>query len=333
MKTIGIIARGIIIPLLIILFFTGCAPIEQSESAAAVSPETVSPEGSNAIVESSAPQQQAHQTLTFLFFSDTQPDPDTMDQTGLGNMLRQAVEAEDSTDLVIFGGDTVDDGGDEAQWLHFWQAAGSALNGVVTAAVPGNHDHHVLLSEQFDYPDTAPVLPEEGFFYSLRIGSVFFVMLDSNIMGAANQQDMDWLKEELESEDSRTADWRIAVMHHPMWTAVDNPKDAQRADTMREYFLPILEANNVQLILCGHQHVYSRTLPMRGDAAADDESGIVQIMAASGDKASYSIGERDYVVTSDQAPNYLLLSADGECLSITAFNSENIVIDQYSIYN
>ena len=329
MKTIAIFARGILIPLLIILFVAGCAPVEQSESAATASPETMSPEGSDNIVDSSTQQQQAHQTLTFLFFSDTQPNPDTMDQTAYGNLLRQAMAADDTMELVIFGGDTVDDGGDEEQWFHFWQAAGSALNGVVTAAVPGNHDNHALLSEQFDYPGTAPARPGEGFFYSLRIGPVFFVILDSNIMGAANQRDIDWLREELESEAARTADWRIAVMHHPMWPVINNPNDARRADAMKEHFLPILETYNVQLILCGHQHVYSRTLPMRGDAATGDESGIVQIMAASGDKASYSMGERDYVVVGDQAPNYLLLAANSERLSVTAFSSENTVIDQH----
>jgi hypothetical protein len=51
---------------------------------------------------------------------------------------------------------------------------------------------------------------------------------------------------------------------------------------MRGHFLPLLEAYGVDLILCGHQHIYSRTLPMKGSEASS--GGIVQIMTASGGK-------------------------------------------------
>jgi len=274
------------------------------------------------------PQQQA---LSFLFFGDTQPNPSEIDYTSVGKLISEAAAIADKPGLIILGGDTVDDGGDEAQWREFRYAAGAALEGSIVAAVPGNHDNYHLLALQFDYPDAAPEMPGEGFFYTFQVESVFFIMLDSNIMGAANQRDINWLENELKSETAQQADWRVAVMHHPMWTITDTPRDTQRALTMSENFLPLLETHGVSLILCGHQHVYARTVPMSGGAIAPDGEGIVQIMAASGDKASYSAGERDFIAASAEAPNYLLLTADSESIIITAFDGEHNVIDQFTI--
>jgi len=278
------------------------------------------------------PPDPSEQTLTFLFFSDTQPDPETMDFTGVGELLVLAIERHENISLVTFGGDTVDNGANAAEWLDFHRATGAALDNKVTAAVAGNHDNHVFLADQFSYPSVAPSSPAEGFFYTLRMGHVFFLMLDSNIMGAANESDIEWLQGELQSDTARQADWRIAVMHHPMWPTSDIPKDIQRAETMREHFLPILEEHGVTLILCGHQHTYSRTHAMRGDTMASDGSGVVQIMAASGGKASYAPGERDYIAVGSTAPNYVLLEADSQSLIVTAYDGEHKVIDYFTIH-
>jgi 3',5'-cyclic AMP phosphodiesterase CpdA len=307
--------------LLLLFLLVGCGTGAETVKEPAV-PDTAPVTGTT---EPAAPL--IAQKLAFLFFGDTQPDPEEDCFDNVGKLLEQAVNHEEAPELVIFGGDTVNTGGDEAEWQAFWQAAGASLDGLTTAAVAGNHDSHALLAEQFDLPAEAPLNPGEGWFYSFRLGPVFFLMLDSNIMGAANHADIEWLQIELQSEAAQDANWRVAVMHHPMWPVSDIPRDIQRAETMREYFLPVLEQYGVDIILCGHQHVYSRTLPMRGDSVSADGRGIVQIMAASGDKASYAVGERDFLAAGAAAPNYALLIADESSLRITAYDGENRVID------
>jgi len=156
-------------------------------------------------------------------------------------------------------------------------------------------------------------------------------MMDSNIMGAANPADVLWLRDRLQSREAREALWTVVVMHHPMWPSSDIPKDLQRAETMREHFLPVFEEYGVDLILCGHQHVYSRTESMRGDAASDDGTGIVQVMAASGDKATYPAGDKEYIAVSAAAPNYLLITVANDTLNMTALSEDNEVIDTYML--
>ena len=271
------------------------------------------------------------QRLSFLFFSDSQADPDTGDYSGFARLLAGALPRGDEPELAIFGGDTVNDGGDVDEWLRFKDAVGGSFNGLTTAAVAGNHDNYDLLAEMFDYPLEAPVNPGAGFFYTFSAGPVFFIMLDSNSLGAAKQADIEWLREELQSDGALRADWRIAVMHHPMWPVADIPRDMQRAETMREHVLPVLEEYGVDLILCGHQHSYARTLPMRDGTASVDNGGIIQIMAASGGKEDYPIGGSEYVAYSGQAPNYLSVVADSGRLAVTAYDGDHTAFDSVTL--
>jgi len=309
------------------LLFCGCGSQQRSgEPPSATQQESETPPPASQQEERSPLQQ-----VTFLFFSDTQADPETGDYSGVGELLSLAVSQAEEPDLVIFGGDTVNDGGDADEWREFWEAAGLPLSGLYTAAAPGNHDNYPMLAGQFDYPVYAPAGQGEGFFYSLYKDRVHFIMLDSNIMGAANDRDIQWLREDLQSASARQAAWRVAVMHHPMWPAAENPKDAARAGTMREFFLPLMEENGVDLILCGHQHVYARSLLMSGNTVAPDGNGIVQIMAASGGKESYSVGNPDYIVTNAVAPNYLYITADEETLKVIAYDGNGKSFDTFTI--
>jgi 3',5'-cyclic AMP phosphodiesterase CpdA len=119
-------------------------------------------------------------------------------------------------------------------------------------------------------------------------------------------------------------------MHHPLWPLTENPKDTQRAATMRANFLPLMEEHGVDLILCGHQHLYARSLPMCGAKAAE-EGGIVQIMAASGAKESYTATNLEHIAVSAAAPNYLLLTAESAALTVTAYDGQNKAFDTWML--
>ena len=319
----------VIVPVCVVLMISGCHashfPDEQTgivDDADVVSvTETFGGSGANVTVTQPA------RPLSFLFFSDTQADPETMDYSGVGGLIAQAVSQNEAVELLVFGGDIVNDGGADGEWNDFRESIGAIPDRLVTLSVPGNHDSRDMLALQFNYPEEAPTERGSGVFYSFSMGPVFFLMLDSDIMGAADRADADWLRDELQSDAARQAAWRIAVMHHPMWPVADIPKDIRRAETMRECFLPIMEEYDVGLILCGHQHVYARTLPMFSGPAPGGGRGIIQVMAASGGKESYVLGEAGYAYVSAPAPNYLLISADSESLAVTAYNVEHSVID------
>ena len=268
------------------------------------------------------------QPFVFLFMSDLQADPQKADYSGVGSLLARAVE-EGKPELLLLGGDTVNDGADQDEWLAFHEATGTSLTGLTVAAAAGSHDGYALLAEQFTLPSSAPEKPGQGYFYAFSMNGVHFSMLDSNIMGAANPEDVAWLKEALSGAEAKGAHWRIAVCHHPFWPVAEVPKDVARARTMRAHFLPLLEEYKVDLLLVGHQHVYARSLPMRGENPA--EAGLIQVMAASGDKPSYTPEPRPYLALTAESTCYVLISATVNELAVTAYDSSGAIIDFFTI--
>ena len=306
MKILKLIAKALLLVLLT-LTLSGCAGPQEAAVLPAV------PDGEENVTE---------QRLTFLYFADTQANPETGNYSGFSELMSAALAPEPKPDMILFGGDTVNDGGDPNEWLDFWQAAGTLPDGLLKAAVVGNHDNYVLLAEQFDLPSKAPESLSGGFNYSFSLGPVFFLMLDSNILGAADEKDVEWLLGEMQSEAAQNAAWRVAVMHHPMWTPAEIPRDVQRAETMREHFLPVMEAGGLDLILCGHQHFYSRSVQIRG---------ITQIMAASGGKASYTANNHDYMAVVADAPNYLRITASSVELTVSAYDVSGSIFDTLTL--
>jgi len=269
------------------------------------------------------------ESFTFIFMSDTQADPEIGDYTVFGELLELALDHTSQPNLLVLGGDNVNSGNQSAEWEAFWGAAGNKLDDIFVASVAGNHDNNPLLAEQFDLPQTAPENNTEGFFYTFLKGNIFFLMLDSNIMGAGNESDVQWLRDQLSSYYATGADWRVAILHHPFWTVADVPRDVQRAEVMRANFLPVMEANGVDLILCGHQHVYSRTVPLRNGIVA--ENGIIQIMTASGAKDSYSPADKEYIARTAETPVYLIIEAGIKTLIVTAYDSAGEQFDNVQI--
>jgi len=167
--------------------------------------------------------------------------------------------------------------------------------------------------------------------YSFDYANAHIIVLDSNALGNDDNAAMftDWLRKDLTRARDKT--WKIVVQHHPYYTANANLNDEIRAETMRQYILPVLEKYGVDLVLCGHQHSYMRTYPMKdGEVSTHADGGILHLMNVSGPK-QYSVADYDYIAASAQNNAlYLKVSFCGHTLSITAKDVEGNTVDSYS---
>ena len=74
-----------------------------------------------------------------------------------------------------------------------------------------------------------------------------------------------WLRSDLASTSQN---WTIAFWHHPPYSKGSHDSDTEyELVGMREVFLPILEANGVDLVLTGHSHDYERTWLINGQGS------------------------------------------------------------------
>jgi hypothetical protein len=130
--------------------------------------------------------------------------------------------------------------------------------GVRFFAVLGNHDSPI----EIDYPPFNmqgqryyTFEPETSLLADLADSDVQFFMLDSEALDFAQLR---WLDRELGRSD---ADWKIPVLHRPLYTSgrYETPGRIYRA--MLE---PIFVRHGVKLALSGHEHFYERTKPQQG---------------------------------------------------------------------
>ncbi|MDB5206762.1 MAG: acid phosphatase, partial [Flavisolibacter sp.] len=107
-------------------------------------------------------------------------------------------------------------------------------------------------------------------YYSFDIGNIHFLSLDSYGMEENSLRlydtlapQVNWIKKDLEANKNKG--WIVAYWHHPPYTMGSHNSDKERELVkIRENFIQILERYGVDLILCGHSHLYERSKLMAG---------------------------------------------------------------------
>jgi 3',5'-cyclic AMP phosphodiesterase CpdA len=209
-----------------------------------------------------------------------------------GALLESVAVSYPDVRFGVLGGDMVQQGQAPTCWQMFYRQATKVFSSLPMLAVPGNHESNAsngkpaMYLDMFSLPSNGPAGLEEEF-YSYDYGNCHFVCLSSNVLageqvalGGMQAPDYDaiknWIASDLGSSD---ATWKIVVLHHPPYAVVD---DSVAAAVLSEWE-PLLVSAQVDLVLCGHQHVYMRTKAIRG---------ITEVMGNSGSKfyAPASVG-------------------------------------------
>lgn len=223
---------------------------------------------------------------------------------GKGNAEQVAVknsymQYDDSsnTDVWIWLGDNVyNDGTDEEyqtklfelngfsdvfSWLPFWPS-------------PGNHDYNTVWEEsaflgipysnipledhQGPYYDMVhvPTQAEAGgfpsqleLFYSFDYGDVHFLSLNSEVYDFSQTfEGIDRMKQWIEQDlQQNTRTFTIAYFHQPPYSKGSHDSDDAFElvmKAMRERVVPLLESYDIDLVICGHSHVFERSKLIHG---------------------------------------------------------------------
>jgi hypothetical protein len=159
---------------------------------------------------------------------------------------------------------------------------------------PGNHDYNEvwrvstflglpysnipLQNHQGPYFDIVDV-PEQGeagghpsqleVFYSFDHGNVHFLSLNSEVYdflqtGNGINQMLAWVQQDLAQN---TLPWTIAYFHQPPYSKGSHNSDDLYElvmKAMRDQVVPVLESWDVDLVVCGHSHVFERSHLIHG---------------------------------------------------------------------
>jgi len=91
--------------------------------------------------------------------------------------------------------------------------------------------------------------------YRFRKGSASFYALNSNDL---DDLQIDWLERELAKDGSK---WKIAFFHHPPYSSGGRHGSSER---LRKALEPIFIRYGVDVVFCGHDHIYERIKPQNG---------------------------------------------------------------------
>jgi len=146
--------------------------------------------------------------------------------------------------------------------------------------VPGNHEYESPnAAPYFDYFGEAAG-PRNLGYYSFTAGEWVILMLNSNIPVTRGTPQWEFARVTLEQQRTPCT---MAVWHHPLFSSGPNGAAA----TMRDLWA-LLEANRVEVVLSGHDHLYERFARQTSMGVADPVNGVRQFVAGTGGAELYN---------------------------------------------
>lgn len=233
-------------------------------------------------------EQNDTRTFTFAYIADTQVS-NASNAKALGATLAEINEM--NPDFVYLAGDTTDNATNEAQWEWLFNNDGLYPTGgedmfanSLIAVTQGNHDNDELY-QHINAPEEAGRIV-----YSFDYGTVKFISLNleaSRRSDDARDKQEAYLREVVK-DAKENGQWVIVGFHKSLYTGASHVDDSD-VISARKFWAPIFVELDVDLVLQGHDHVYSR--------------GFVN---AAGENANPEVAEDGTIIQPEGAPLYMV---------------------------
>lgn len=273
--------------------------------------------------------------FSFIYFGDVQNYIFEL----WSRVIREAYRKAPDAGFMLYAGDLVETGHNDQQWSEWFQAGGWIHSSVPSLAIPGNHEYRnpvkdakpqglsVQWKPQFTNPLNGPKGLEETSFYSDYQG---VRIIGLNCMEKWDVQS-EWLETTLKNNPNK---WTIVMYHYPIYSA-SSGRDNQR---WRDALKPILERHKVDLVLQGHDHVYTRGHDNPSDSlkSRKDRHSIVYVVSVSGGKM-YDLRAdwKDYNATRDRKGEniqlFQVIHVDGNKLTLKSYTATGKLYDSFTI--
>lgn len=293
----------------------------------------------------------ADEKFSFLTIADVQSKNDE-EFLQAATRTKIALDAVPNAEFLINLGDFVDYNNDE-QWDNYFERFSPVNMNTSLVPVAGNHDSSLSRNIALDGTrrfenmfalDTSKNAFYDGVNYSFDYGNAHFAVLNTNDMWPMSASQKNWLINDMTASDAR---WKIVLAHRSFYSA---GKNINKPDTiiMREQLLPIIDALDIDLVLSGHDHMYLRTAPIRGDKVTETEyitgkhngkktvfalnpEGTVYIIPSTMGAKRYSVNEKAIPPILDSAEKVFSTKGVGGCFSRVVINGQKLVYTAYTV--
>ncbi|MDP5225617.1 MULTISPECIES: fibronectin type III domain-containing protein [Arthrobacter] len=168
-------------------------------------------------------------------------------------------------------------------WWDFWTNNSRSARNRPWMPSAGNHENelgngpigYAAYQTYFQVPAAAGQNETtRGLWYSFTVGAVRVISLanddvayqdggDHYVRGYSDGAQKAWLEAELkDARSSEDIDWIVVCMHQVVISTANNFNGADLG--IRQEFVPLFDTYGVDLVVCGHEHHYERSHPIRG---------------------------------------------------------------------
>jgi hypothetical protein len=171
-------------------------------------------------------------------------------------------------------------------WWDFWENNSRSARNRPWMPSAGNHENELgngpigyqAYQTYFRVPEAAGQTEvTRGLWYAFTAGSVRLISIanddvayqdagDSYVRGYSSGAQKAWLEAELTAaRRDPNVDWIVVCMHQVAVSTADRFNGADLG--IREEWVPLFDRYGVDLVVCGHEHHYERSHPLRGHQA------------------------------------------------------------------
>lgn len=168
-------------------------------------------------------------------------------------------------------------------WWDFWANNSRSARNRPWMPSAGNHENelgngpigYAAYQTYFQVPEASGQTEvTRGLWYSFTVGAVRVISLanddvcyqdggNSYVRGYSGGAQKAWLEKELAAARSnRDIDWIVVCMHQVAISTANNFNGADLG--VRQEWVPLFDKYGVDLVVCGHEHHYERSHPIRG---------------------------------------------------------------------
>ncbi len=215
-------------------------------------------------------------SFTFMHFSDSQVNGSNENPGGAGSHFQKALAAAvkntPNMAFAVHTGDIVEWSKYEAYWENMLDKYNSDyFMSIPFMAISGNHETSYRNGSNETFKHFNLNLPTQdttkGIYYSYDYGNTRFIMVNTNRVNSDKTLTSDqynWLVSVLQNKPSNIK-WTIVSMHCPMYSVGQYGSNSSKnaaSIALKNQLSKLFADNNVDLVLQGHDHEYSKTKPL-----------------------------------------------------------------------
>lgn len=217
--------------------------------------------------------------FNFAYYSKTEETPKVKIATKADMSDAKEVEGKQNPNLsfVASAGDQVNNNNNEKQYAGYLGA--DALRSLPVATTIGNHDSgsaqyemHYNNPNAFDtsgYRNTAKYTEGKtaaGTDYYYTYGNTLFIVLDTNNYNCATHENV--MRKAI--KENPNAKWKVVMFHQDIYGSGYDHSDSDGM-VLRTQLTPLMDKYDIDVVLQGHDHTYSRTYQLQSDGQAHDK--------------------------------------------------------------